>query len=668
MVSSMRRILIEIRGLQVNPMPGIQVYPHDKNMTRLCVWMTPQEGIYEGIPLHVAVGLEGFPAKSPTATLQTYITHPNVFNWFSDSENGSYICCDILKGALVTDARGRVSGYSPAYSLGTILIQLLSFFSAERIEQDGGYVVETRASEWNRKSALRNVRAFNCNYCKFDGNHLTQLIQLASASRNATVFDAIELAFDRAGLALVPHSNSCVAVSDPVPQSLIEFLPVEVILEIAEYLSLEDILKLSQTSNSFEKIIESHNLTIKRNIKCFFHKIGLRDSILGVGVWVSEKGRNRDMKPVDFDILSHEAFTVDKIRKTIWGQRFTNFLPLALSSAHFLKSLRVLKQAICDLDFGADFQSGFTPSAVLRVLPKLMNLMVVDLMKTCDGEATFTQTTYSEFEGAMKTKMLASEKSLIGYSQLLHLLLSLCRKYPQIVTMAQSKISQFLSNNATRGKNDCSNLGEFIVLLFCQDKYIWNQLAIPVLCESFIRNVVWMLDPAHGNKPHLAFLEKATVSEFRLKETFAASQTSCRLLMFQVLFMKKLGLVGNKSLDVLGQLDRSYGYPKSSLASQLMKEIKGIYAVESFDKFLLRIGIPVPTKVFFCSILKNSVSESARRKYHQCPLTQFQLSSLRKAAEPGIMEIPNRISIPTIPNNLTFFPQKLKEGIYRHNK
>lgn len=68
---------------------------------------------------------DDYPLKSPEATIQSRIIHPNVFV--------TYICATILNSD---------EGWTPAYTLRGIIIQLLSFFCSESLEQDhGGGVV-----------------------------------------------------------------------------------------------------------------------------------------------------------------------------------------------------------------------------------------------------------------------------------------------------------------------------------------------------------------------------------------------------------------------------------------------------------------------------------------------------------------------------------------------
>ncbi|KAI9339369.1 hypothetical protein BDR26DRAFT_820980 [Obelidium mucronatum] len=624
MTPSLRRTLVELKELQSSPLIGITVTPHENDIRFLCVTMIPQEGIYKGVPLHLELNLSnGYPTASPVVTIDTMIQHPNVFS-------RTYICCDLLKGQLFTDARGRVSGYSPAYSLGTILLQLMSFFSATDIEQDWGGMSRNMADETSRQQAIENVKAFCCVKCGFQGSEIVERMNRSMDLDDATAVTTVAAAaIGEDGL----KSRVLTLVGNGSPGGLtLEVMPNELLLEIADHMAVEDIIKLSRAVPRFGELVQKHNLKIRRDQRCFVYKTGIKDAILGVGVWMASTGRNRDMKPVDFDLLSYLAFEKG-IRQTIWGQGFTHFLPLSLSPTHFGRALPILKATLVTLDNGKSTE--FTPEVGLRVLSRLINLMVVDLMKAMDEDASF-KTKRADFRkdaAPLKTKLIASEKALTGYSQLLHLLLSLCHVFPEITAMAERKVEKFLTDKDSRGKDSVPNLGEFLVLLFCQSKYTWANLALSVFRECSTRNVVWMLDPKHGNKPFLAFIEPDACSDFRLEHTFGAQQTSLRLLMFQVLFMKRIGLGKQTPMELLAQLNRRFGYPQTSLAETLIEDIKGIYAVKSFNAFLPLVEIPLPTKEYFSKFLKDAIAASESKNYHKTRYSQRQLYTMRCTAE-----------------------------------
>ena len=110
-----RRLLMDIAEVQQDPYPNIHLIVDDKDITHSCLILTPPKET----PLHLEVKFPNdYPLSAPNVTIQSHVDHPNVFE--------SYICATILNTA---------EGWTPAYTLKGILIQLLSFFLSDTIEQ-----------------------------------------------------------------------------------------------------------------------------------------------------------------------------------------------------------------------------------------------------------------------------------------------------------------------------------------------------------------------------------------------------------------------------------------------------------------------------------------------------------------------------------------------------
>jgi ubiquitin-protein ligase len=132
------RLLRDIAELQSKPYPGIQLHVHDEKLHTACLVLSPEEQPQ----LHLMIEFhDNYPLSAPQVTIQSRIEHPNVFD--------SYICASILN----TD-----EGYTPAYTLKGICIQLLSFFASDKIEQEyGGVVVDLRGR--GRRFASMDTRS-----------------------------------------------------------------------------------------------------------------------------------------------------------------------------------------------------------------------------------------------------------------------------------------------------------------------------------------------------------------------------------------------------------------------------------------------------------------------------------------------------------------------------
>merc|ERR1719479_31491 len=77
--------------------------------------------------------------------------------------------------------------------------------------------------------------------------------------------------------------------------------------------------------------------------------------------------------------------------------------------------------------FGASYRlgGGHSPSEILNVLSKLMNMCVVSMMKETSGGK-------------------CNEKLLTGYTQFHHLLLALNERFPGVAALAQKRVNKFM--------------------------------------------------------------------------------------------------------------------------------------------------------------------------------------------------------------------------------
>lgn len=128
-----RRLLSDIAEMQQDPYPNVHLYVDDKDIRKACVILTPES--HEPLHLFIEFGNE-CPLYAPSVSIQSNVVHPNVF--------GDYICAAILNTS---------EGWTPTYKLKGVLIQLLSFFSSESLEQDnGGHAVDLRNIATYRKN------------------------------------------------------------------------------------------------------------------------------------------------------------------------------------------------------------------------------------------------------------------------------------------------------------------------------------------------------------------------------------------------------------------------------------------------------------------------------------------------------------------------------------
>jgi len=293
----------------------------------------------------------------------------------------------------------------------------------------------------------------------------------------------------------------------------------------------------------------------------------------------------------------------------------THWLPVMLNPVHTSRgALAELARTIATISYGRDGLPTTTQhvNAVLTVLPKLMNTMVVQLMSDADSNS-----------GVVSRHV--SDRAVEGYMYAHHMLLKLTEACPSIAHEASRRVTDFVRNEATRSKSHVPDLGAWLCLLTLANT-TWNQVAICVLKEVFDRQVRWISQ----DFPNLLYSNKVPVQERRwgmanaptieerLRDTLTASRTSMRLLMFQVAFLSLIGRpAGVSAQDIITRYDNGLGTQGPGIRKQLQLQCQAICAVGTWPDFFRRVAVEVPSQVFLHDMLETAVVNSARKGYHR---------------------------------------------------
>ncbi|KAK0487366.1 hypothetical protein IW261DRAFT_1653580 [Armillaria novae-zelandiae] len=469
------------------------------------------------------------------------------------------------------------------------------------------HTMEYQNPKWGQ--TLKAISGWTCRKCPYGSAAFPH--HLPPAERTMT-------RDDNDSSPLLVHPVTCV----------LENIPDDIFFILATFLPSETVLVFSKAYPRFRVIMESTHELLRRELQCFFLRTPLTSSILGIGVACDSRQRTLTS---DFDWLSEEAFQKFGVRKSIQKRTFQYFLPLAFSRPHFLRArdkilsaLLVLYKEMQQVDCislqrtqGASLprQTGalsVSQSELLSVIYRMMNNIVVALMKSCDDVLTTRNGTASTV-----TLLHASEKAVYSYCHLFHLLLCLSRSNPNIYRDASKKISDFIAHPGARVKAQIPDLGEFIVLVtlvlaFKKGDVTWRILNGPFLEEAIVRNARWVL----RDHPELEAMEEGR-SDHHLNTTFNHSKTSLRLMMFQITFLTIF--VETYSSD-LGHLDDNYGFAEKEIPERMVKAIKEIYKVGDWPTFFEKVQYVRgqsfgPEKL--SQLLRDAVKASAERGYHK---------------------------------------------------
>ena len=257
-----QRLLLDIAELQTRPYPNITLYIDEQNLTRACLVLNAE---YYGL-LHLSVKFpERYPLEPPSIVMDSQIQHPNIY--------GGYICASILN---------TKEGYTSAYTLKGIAIQLLSFFSSESVEQVGGYRSVNLAEHRKKRqmSSYNRVqpREYRCANCPF-------------GCENETIAAPLPL-MDSKGISqttpMVSLNKQQGTLFTPIKS---EKIADEIFLTIFSFLETEDLMQLAKSYKKFGLLVTRYDIIRSRELQCFCLKKDYKEVKLGVGVNYVDSGR-----------------------------------------------------------------------------------------------------------------------------------------------------------------------------------------------------------------------------------------------------------------------------------------------------------------------------------------------------------------------------------------
>ncbi|KAK4207302.1 SUMO-conjugating enzyme ubc9 [Rhypophila decipiens] len=594
-----KRLLQDIAELQTNPYPNITLHVDDGDITTACLILTPQDWR----PLHLTVefptGQPGqlYPLKPPRVRMDSAVRHPNVY--------GSYICASILN---------TTEGYTPAYTLKAIAIQLLSFFGSGSVEQEYGGIVHLARF---RDESSYMFDGFKCSKCTF-GNQTYHITPASSLVAESTA----EL-FQPTSTTIRPD------------RFFISLLPNEILLQIIDNLDFEDLTNFTRSWSRMSQLVTNSNVIRKRELRCFLLKESFLDQKLGIGIHLGGNGRYREVQS-EFDLLSQQAYKSHCIRRSVQGLHFEHWLPLPISHGHWR---RVKADAYSTLALlSKETRIGDNALVIFAFMNSIIAKLNSDL----------------EIRGGSKSTLLhASDKAIESYFHLFHLLLCLATGPggEKIVSYANSLIKTFMAGNTD--KAFVPNLGNLLVALLISDIEPNEPLMRAIVKEAITRNVVWVLDTRGAGMAELAYLETDQVSKYRLKKTYQGSRVSYRILMFSELFRRtarpKHSTTTSASsassseppkrrslVELRDELFARHGAPPLGAAAKLAAEVRRLQEIDDFPSFLKEMGVSWPGRATFTAVLRESVRDSADKGYHVFRPSMNLVAGLRIIKDTGI--------------------------------
>merc|ERR1712173_442931 len=151
-------------------------------------------------------------------------------------------------------------------------------------------------------------------------------------------------------------------------------------------------------------------------------------------------------------------------------------------------------------------------------------------------------------------------------------------------------------------KKLCPDLGKFLIYLMISRRAEWQHVAARFIQEVFTRNVRWMVNDKKYRK-----YDTTEERRGRSAATFEASQTSRRLVLFQVWFMK------NCSTESLQSYNDRLGRPRLSFQNAVLQRTRAILACNDWGQYFDGLGVKRMNEKAMDQLLRFAVGKSVRR-------------------------------------------------------
>merc|ERR1719445_868846 len=295
----------------------------------------------------------------------------------------------------------------------------------------------------------------------------------------------------------------------------------------------------------------------------------------------------------------------------------THFLPLVMNLAHSDRSIdairdclgqissqiRAYKQSTASRNALEDAIAGSRELQLVDSLVTMMNAIVVQFAMGADK---FVSDYRGYGRGSSDVPMTMCEKVVLGYSALHHLLLYLQhRNREQVTWLANETVRVFVHRMRSNGKYVCKDLGKLLIYVLLSD-YSWRHVAKVYIEESFTRRVKWMVKQNDYKQ-----YDTTDAVPKRAQMTFLAQQTSRRLAMFQVWFMKK------NAKETLQSYNLRLGRPDEKVRRGVLAQTKKILASKNWKHYFGELGVKLKGKAAIDQLLRFAVYNSAKKGYHR---------------------------------------------------
>ncbi|MBP5421929.1 MAG: hypothetical protein J6Y78_05740, partial [Paludibacteraceae bacterium] len=445
-VTALKRIANDMKELAKSPLEGIGMASIDNDPMKFVVNIELMTGPYEGYKVQLLMTMsDEYPIKPPKMLIfPGQLIGKGGFHHhiFQGSEGYMRFCINLLDNDYL-DTNEQHTGWNPAYTISSILLQVQNFIGDPDMHQ------------LPSKSSIQRLMK------SMDSYKRTFILR------------------DEEGEKKVVHTWK-----DPYPKMYSMKNQME-----------EEENEVKEKKDKLERKQE----TIKENLTCYLLRdnyIENQEVLLGYPVINSKSAYGKDkieLYPIP-QLLTYEAYKMQMSEaqpcqnqlidsyyntqhqvKAANNEYYNNWLPIYVDENHYIKNRELILNSLKAIKN----ESQFRPEQVFDILPIILNKMII---------------------GAFNGKSVISSSFIMCYFQYVLLFKRLCQDCKaEYETYVNRKISLITMNDYEVNKKIVPDIGDFLMLIYLSNK----DMSTPemkkmkkVLIEEFlIRQMYWMF---HG--------------------------------------------------------------------------------------------------------------------------------------------------------------------------
>ena len=537
---AIKRISNDIKELQKCPLEGIGMASIDNDPMKYVINMQLMMGPYEGYKLQLLMSIpDEYPIKPPKVLIypgqrmNSYYHH----HIYDNYEGYKMFCINLLDNQFHMDTNEEHTGWNPAYTISTILLQIQNFIS------DPDLPPFDMPEKSQIKLLMESMDGYKRTFTDEEGNQ-------------------------------VIHTWK-----EPYPKMY--FMSTK--MEVEEGGKNEKNEKNAENAENERKMQK-----IKENLTCYMLRDNYIDNpniLLGYPIIrrASEYGKDKiEIYPIP-ELLSFEAYKIqtgngqnngnaligayyNQQVKAANNEYYNNWLPIYVDENHFQKN----KETILNSLKAIKNESEFKPEQIFDILPIILNKMII---------------------GMFNGKSVISSAFITCYFHYILLFKRLCQEYKEeYETYVNKKISLITMNDFEVNKKIIPDIGDFFMLIFLSNKDMTTpemKKMKKVLIEEFVtREMYWIF---HGPECSYTMREKCVNNSLKISDEIYLDMfhTHPNLKMRYLdifnkelhrlnIFREIINLISNDN-DYLYNYYNDWKNAKRMAEERITKSFKGLY-------------------------------------------------------------------------------------------